>query len=168
MSMDQQAIQTRLQTAFGDQIGEWHEMKTSAYATKYGSYLDVKNVDYLRDICLFLRDEADLKFDNLMLLSTVDNGDKTLSATYHMESTTHRHVFALKVTVSVDHARVPSVTGVWTSANWHEREGWDMMGIEFVGHPDLRRILLDEDYPGHPLRKDFKVPDFYHGMKVPY
>jgi NADH-quinone oxidoreductase subunit C len=166
--MEQLAIQEKLSAAFGDQVGEWHAMKGSAYATKFGSYLDVKNVDYLRDVCLYMRDQPELQFDNLMLLSTLDNGDKTLSAVYHLESTVHRHVFALKVTVSVDLARVPSVTNIWTSANWHEREGWDMMGIEFTGHPDLRRILLDEDYPGHPLRKDFKVPEFYHGMKVPY
>jgi len=166
--MDQTAIHGQLQRAFGDQVGEWHEMKPSAYATRYGSYADVKNVDYLRDVCLFLRDEPELQFDNLMLLSTLDNGDGTLSAVYHLESTKHKHTFALKATVQAGHAKVPSVTSVWTSANWHEREGWDMMGIEFTGHPDLRRILLDEEYPGHPLRKDFKVPEFYHGMKVPY
>jgi NADH-quinone oxidoreductase subunit C len=166
--MEQQAILEKVQAAFFGQLGEWHEMPMSAYAKKYGSYLDVKNVDYLRDVCLYLRDEPDLQFDNLMLLSTVDNGDKTLSVTYHMESTKNHHAFALKVTVPEDHAVVPSVTNIWTSANWQEREGWDMMGIQFKGHPDLRRILLDEDYPGHPLRKDFKVPEFFHGMKVPY
>ena len=143
-------------------------MKSSGYATKYGSYLDVPGIDYIRDISLFLRDEPDLQFDNLMLLSTSDNGDKTLSVTYHLESTKLKHTFALKVTVPIENAKVPSVTSVWTSANWHEREGWDMMGITFTGHPDLRRILLDEDYPGHPLQKDFKVPEFFHGMKVPY
>jgi NADH:ubiquinone oxidoreductase subunit C len=99
--MEQLAIQEKLSAAFGDQVGEWHAMKGSAYATKFGSYLDVKNVDYLRDVCLYMRDQPELQFDNLMLLSTLDNGDKTLSAVYHLESTVHRHVFALKVTVSV-------------------------------------------------------------------
>jgi NADH-quinone oxidoreductase subunit C len=92
----------------------------------------------------------------------------TLSVVYHLESTIKRHKFSMKVTVPVTEAEVPSITDVWPHANWHEREAWDMMGIRFVGHPDLRRMLLDDDYPGHPIRKDFREPMFYHGMKVPY
>jgi len=58
------------------------------------------------------------------------------------------------------------VSGVWATAAWHEREAWDLVGIRFAGHPDLRRMLLEDDWVGHPLRKDYKYPEFYHGIKV--
>jgi len=153
---------------FDGKIGDLHEMTNSPYQAKYGTYVDVADKEYLRDICLFLRNDPTLQFNSLLCLSTVDNNDTTLSVVYHLESTTKRHIFAMKVTMPVTEAEVPSITDVWPHANWHEREGWDMMGIRFRGHPDHRRILLEEDYPGHPLRKDFREPIFYHGMKVPY
>lgn len=153
---------------FSGKIGEYREMTNSPYQARYGSYVDILDKEYVRDICLFLRDEPSLQFNSLMCLSSLDNNDGTLSVVYHVESTIKRHVFAMKVTLSATEAEVPSVTDVWPHANWHEREAWDMMGIRFVGHPDMRRILLEEDYPGHPLRKEFKEPIFYHGMKVPY
>jgi NADH-quinone oxidoreductase subunit C len=133
-----------------------------------GSYLEIAVPSIIRDLAFFLRDEPSLAFDTLILLSSLDNGDGTVSVTYHLESTSNGHQVILKVTLLVEVASVPSVTSVWAHANWQEREAWDMMGIRFDGHPDHRRMLLDEDYPGHPLRKDFKEPDFYHGMKVPY
>ncbi|MEX0602057.1 MAG: NADH-quinone oxidoreductase subunit C, partial [Bacteroidota bacterium] len=69
---------------------------------------------------------------------------------------------------SKEQPHIQSVSGVWGTANWHEREAYDLIGIVFDGHPDLRRILLPYDWEGHPLRKDYKVPEFYNGMKVPY
>ena len=161
-------VVAKLQNGFGAKIGEYHTMTAGAYQAKLGSYLEIMDPLYVRDVSLFLRDEPGLEFDSLLLLSTVDNGDKTLSVAYHIESTRHKHLFAFKVTIPTTNAIVPSVTEVWSHANWHEREGWDMMGIKFTGHPDLRRILLSEDWEGHPLQKDYKVPEFYHGMKVPY
>ena len=166
--MTNKDIYEKLKTAFGDKIGEWHEQTGSEYQKRTSSYADVSDTSYIRDVCLYLRDTADMDFDNLNLLSTVDNGDKTLSVVYHMESVSKKIYFALKCTVPIETAVVPSVTDVWSSANWQEREGWDMMGITFLGHPDHRRILLDDDWVGHPLRKDYKHPEFYRGMKVPY
>lgn len=122
----------------------------------------------LRDVSSFLRDDPDLQFDFLMCLSGVDHGKGILGVVYNLCSVARRHRIALKVEVPADKAEVLSVSSVWPSANWHEREAYDLFGIVFTGHPDLRRILLPEDYPGHPLRKDFKVPEFYQGMKVPY
>jgi NADH-quinone oxidoreductase subunit C len=78
------------------------------------------------------------------------------------------HKFTLKVEVNVDHPHVQSVESVWKTANWHEREAYDMVGVIFDGHPDLRRILLPDDWDGFPLRKDYKVAEYYRGMKVPY
>ncbi|HTK82205.1 MAG TPA: NADH-quinone oxidoreductase subunit C [Bacteroidota bacterium] len=121
-----------------------------------------------KDICFFLRDTASLQFDYLMCLSSVDNKDKQLSVVYHVWSTTQKHKIVLKAFCPRDNAHIQSVSSVWGTADWHEREAFDMMGIVFDEHPDLRRILCPDDYPGNPLRKDFKVPEFYQGIKVPY
>lgn len=122
----------------------------------------------LRDVALALRNDPDLSFDYLMCLSGVDLGKETLGVVYHLSSMTHRHKVTVRTDVPAAEPRVSTVSDIWPTANWHEREAWDLVGIIFMNHPDLRRILLPEDYPGHPLRKDFKVPEFYNGMKVPY
>jgi len=135
-------------------------------------------------ICLFLRDERDLLFDSLMNLSGVDdaNGEKikdetgletinggTLSVYYHLESTNLRHKLTLKTSTEREKPEVVTVTEIWKGANWHEREAYDMYGVVFLNHPDLRRILMPYDWEfGYPLRKDYKNPEFYQGMKVPY
>ncbi|MBT8381954.1 MAG: NADH-quinone oxidoreductase subunit C, partial [Ignavibacteria bacterium] len=135
-------------------------------------------------ICMFLRDNSDLQFDSLMNLSGVDdaNGEKvkdnkgtetinggTLSVWYHLESTKLKHKFTLKVSTERAKPEVTSVTEIWKCADWHEREAYDMYGIIFLNHPDLRRILMPYDWEhGYPLRKDYRNPEFYQGMKVPY
>ena len=135
-------------------------------------------------ICLFLRDEKDLMFDSLMNLSGVDdaNGEKvkdeqgletikggTLSVYYHLESTSLKHKLTLKASTDREKPEVVTVTEAWKGADWHEREAYDMYGIVFLNHPDLRRILMPYDWEhGYPLRKDYKNPEFYQGMKVPY
>jgi len=133
----------------------------------------------------FLRDNPELQFDSLMCLSGVDdaNGKKvkdaegydvieggTLSVYYHLYSTVLRHKITLKVSAPREDAKVESVENVWKCADWHEREAFDMIGIVFLNHPDLRRILMPYDWEENsfPLRKDFKVPEFYQGMKIPY
>lgn len=154
-------IHAKLVENFSDAVKEF---KPDAPGTPF----IVVDAEYLRDMCLFLRDTPDLAFDNLMCLSGVDNANKTLAVTYHMESTTLRHKCALKVILPVDAPSVRSITDVWASANWNEREAFDMFGIDFPGHPDLRRILCPDDWEGFPLRKDYKVQEYYHGMRVPY
>lgn len=123
---------------------------------------------HLEQVAKYLRDDADLQFDYLMCLSGVDLGKGLLGVTYHLYSMQWRHKITMKVEIPIEKPEVPSVASVWHSANWHEREAYDMVGIKFTGHPELRRILLPDDYPGHPLRKDFEVPEFYQGMRVPY
>lgn len=126
------------------------------------------SASFIKEIATTLRQDPELLFDYLMCLSGVDNGKNILSVVYHLSSMQHRHKITMKVEVPADKPEVPSVSSIWPTANWHEREAYDLIGIKFIGHPDLRRMLLPEDWDGHPLRKDYKVPEFYHGMKVPY
>ena len=136
------------------------------------------------EICLFLRDNEELLFDNLMNLSGIDdaNGENkkddtganvieggTLSVFYHLESTKLRHKLTIKASTPRENPQVESVAEIWNCANWHEREAFDLYGINFLNHPDLRRILMPYDWDaGYPLRKDYKNPEYYQGMKVPY
>ncbi|HLX11750.1 MAG TPA: NADH-quinone oxidoreductase subunit C [Bacteroidota bacterium] len=120
------------------------------------------------EVSRFLHESPELSFDYLMCLSGMDNGKGMLGVVYHLASMEKKHKIVLKVEVPVATPAVPSVESIWRAANWHEREAFDMIGITFTGHPDLRRILLPDDWEGHPLRKDYKVPEYYQGMKVPY
>lgn len=122
----------------------------------------------IRDISKFMRDDPELQFDYLMCLSGMDYGKGVLGIVYNLSSIVKKHKFTLKVEVTIDAPNVPSVESIWKTANWHEREAYDMFGIIFTDHPDLRRMLLPEDWEGHPLRKDYQVQEFYHGIKVPY
>ncbi len=121
-------------------------------------------------ICLFLRDSSELLFDDLMNLSGVDEHKAgLLSVYYHIGSTQFKHKIALKVSTDRNKPEVSTVTEVWKAADWHEREAYDLLGIVFLNHPDLRRILMPYDWnAGYPLRKDYENPEFYQGMKVPY
>ncbi len=121
----------------------------------------------LFDICLELRDNPDFDFDYLMCLSGVDF-PTNLQVVYHLYSLNKKHKIVLKVTVPKENPKVPSVERIWRSADWHEREAYDLFGIIFEGHHNLIRILLPYDWEGYPLRKDYKEPETYHGMRVPY
>jgi NADH-quinone oxidoreductase subunit C len=121
----------------------------------------------IREVASFLKNDNDLQFDYLMCLSGVDLGKGLLGIVYHLNSIFKKHKFTLKVEVTRENPNVPSVEMVWKTANWHEREAYDLFGIVFLDHPDLRRILLPEDWDGHPLRKDYQVQEFYNGIKVP-
>ncbi len=109
-------------------------------------------------VCTELRDEHG--FDMLADLCGADRGpeeDPRFEVNYHLFSTTHYKRLRIKVLLSEDDPNVPSVTGVWKTANWHERETYDLLGIIFTDHPDLRRILLPSDFDGHALRKDYPL-----------
>lgn len=133
--------------------------------------------DSLLETCQFLRDSPGFYFDYLECLSGVDHGEKagTMGVAYHLMSIPYGHRIVLKVNVAREidpetklHKSVPSLTGLWKTAEWHEREAYDLFGIQFEGHPDLRRILMPADWPGHPLRKDYENPDAYHGVDTAY
>ena len=118
-------------------------------------------------ISTLLKNESELDFAYLMCISSYDKDDnKTYGAAYNFFSLKKQHYLEVRVDTE-DGAAIPSVTSLWQTANWHEREAYDMMGIQFEGHPNLKRILLSDDWEGYPLRKNFKEPDYYHGMPVP-
>lgn len=110
--------------------------------------------------CAFLKSEPGLEFNFLSDLCGFDRGpeeEPRFEVNYHLFSTTKFHRVRLKVLLSEDDAHVATVTGVWRTANWHERETYDLFGVVFDAHPDLRRILLPDDWQGHALRKDFPL-----------
>ena len=118
-------------------------------------------------IAKFLRDDDEMQFDYLSCLSGLDLKGK-YGVVYNLFSMSKKHKPTLRVETPAENPAVQSVESIWKTANWHEREAFDLFGINFSGHPDLRRILLPYDWEGHPLRKDYQVPEFYNGMKVPY
>ena len=153
--MDATSIHAALAEKFGPQI--------KALVTANPDPYIVVEPSAIAGVCRFLKDTPGLHFDFLMSISGVDTKEK-FQVVYHLFSYTHRHSIVLKIDLPYDAVKVPSVTEVWAAANWHEREQYDLFGFEFAGHPDLRRILLPEDWIGFPLRKNYEYPDEYHGI----
>jgi NADH-quinone oxidoreductase subunit C len=118
----------------------------------------------LVEAAAFLKGEPDLEFDFLASVSGLDLKEK-LQVVYHLWSYKHRHGLVVKVELAPTDLSLPTVSGVWAAANWLEREQYDLFGFVFTGHPDLRRIMLPEDWVGHPLRKDYVFPTQYHGIE---
>lgn len=114
----------------------------------------------LVETCKALKDG--LKFDCLSSLTGVDKGGGGFEVVYHLFSYAKKESAVLKCSGS----NIPTVAHVWPSANWMEREAFDLFGINFEGHPDLRRLLLPDDWRGHPMRKDYKEETEYGGMKT--
>lgn len=159
MGLDPHAIHARLRELRGDAVGDLVGTGAAAAA--------MIAPDRLLEVATTCREDADLAFDCLSNLSGVDYPkDGHIQVVYHLFSYRHRHLFVLKVNALRDDPVVPSLAGVWSHANWQEREVFDLLGVRFTGHPDLRRILMPEDWPGHPLRKDFVEPAEYHGIST--
>ncbi|HEY0636710.1 MAG TPA: NADH-quinone oxidoreductase subunit C [Pseudonocardiaceae bacterium] len=127
----------------------------------------------LVEMCRVLRDDPALRFELCSSVSGVDYGEdvaQRLHVVYHLTSMTFRRRIRLEVALDVDDATVPSVVEVYPTADWHERETWDMFGIVFEGHPALTRILMPDDWDGHPQRKDYPlggIPVEYKGAEIP-
>ena len=128
--------------------------------------------DNLVDICQYLRDKEDLYFDFLANVTAVDFfPEDFFEIVYHLTSIPYQTQITLKVKLTSDRnldilPEISSVSSVWRTADWHEREIFDLMGIFFTGHPDLRRILMPDDWEGHPLRKDYQDPELYHNISI--
>lgn len=118
-------------------------------------------------VCRFLKDEPSLRFDLLRCISAVDWPQKNgIELSYDLMSIRFSHTFAVKLVLDRARPEVDSVSAIWPAADWHEREAFDLMGVLFRNHPDARRILMPDDWSGHPLRKDYRDPIEYHGLKV--
>jgi NADH-quinone oxidoreductase subunit C len=154
-------IHTRVKERFGEQVLEFDDSVLNPYIK-----LAPEGV---AEVARYLRDEPDLQFNYLMCLSGVDYGaGKSLGVVYHLQSMPLMHQIVLKVELPRESPAVPSVALIWRTADWHEREIYDLFGIRFEGHPDLRRIFLPDDWEGHPLRKDYVVQEFYQDIRVPF
>jgi NADH-quinone oxidoreductase subunit C len=140
----------KLKNQFGDLISEPTEFRAEIT-------LQIGDAERIAEVCAFTKKE--LRFDYLVDLSSVDNygDDPRWTLVYELYGYGHHGHLRLKTGVSEEKSELPTVTSVWKTADWHEREIYDMMGIRFRGHPDLRRILMWEGYPYFPLRKDFPL-----------
>ena len=145
-----------LVTALQSEHSEW----VSEVINAFGETTVVVPREHLVGVCSFLKGSAETRFDFLADICGADRGpeeDPRFEVNYHLFSTTKHHRIRLKVVLSETDVHVPTVTTVWRTANWHERETFDLFGVIFDGHPDMRRILLPDDWQGHALRKDFPL-----------
>lgn len=119
----------------------------------------ILSAEHLLEVAGYLRDDPALHFDYNMVI-TASDWIEHVDVIYYFMSYEHFHVLALKVALPADDLNVDSLASMWPSANWFEREVWDLFGVRFKGHPDLRRIMLPQDWEGHPLRKNYTHPNF--------
>jgi NADH-quinone oxidoreductase subunit C len=149
--MEPLEIAERLKDKFFTEIADISQFRDQVF-------ISVKK-ERILDICSFLHDEPDIQMDYLADLCGVDYPDRKhrFEIIYNLFSMKHGHRLILKALVPEGDLYVESVVPVWSGANWHEREACDMFGIVFNGHPDLRRILMPEDWEGYPLRKDYPL-----------
>lgn len=155
-----QIVLQKLQSTFGEAILESGEFRNELTI--------VTTPDRLVDVCRFLK-TGEFRYELLADLCGLDmyTPVKRFCVVYNLYSFQHRHRLRLKVFVEESNPRLPSVTSVWSTANWHERETYDMFGIIFDGHPDLRRIYMPDDFEHHPLRKDFPLMGIPGSLHLP-
>lgn len=124
----------------------------------------------LKKLCQELHQNPSTYFDMLSCVTGIDNGveTNTMEVVYNLYSIPFNHHLMLKVILHREKPEIDSVASIWRSADWYEREVYDMFGIKFIDHPDLRRILMPADWEGYPLRKDFSHQEYYRDVKVEY
>ncbi|MEP6568174.1 MAG: NADH-quinone oxidoreductase subunit C [Acidobacteriota bacterium] len=153
---NQAATPSQLVTALQREHPDWITDVSEAF----GEVTAIVPALHIGEVCASLKASADGGFDFLADLCGADRGveeEPRFEVNYHLFSTTKHHRLRLKVLLYEANVRVPTVTGIWRTANWHERETFDLFGVVFDGHPDLRRILLPDDWQGYALRKDFPL-----------
>jgi NADH-quinone oxidoreductase subunit C len=128
-------------------------------------YTVIKDVTRFKELMMFLRDDPRMKFDFLRSVAGVDYPETNqIASVYHLYSYDLGHAHVVKYMCIRENPEVSSVMDIWPTANWHERESYDLTGIIYTGHHDLRRIMLPDDWVGHPLRKDYVEEPDYHGI----
>ncbi len=155
------AIVEALTSRFGEQAIEVAEFR--------GELTVIVPREKIVEVCRFLKDDPAFRFDLLADLSGLDmfTPVKRFAAVYNLYSLANKHRIRLKVFTEEEDPKLPTVTGVWGTANWHEREAYDMFGIVFEGHPDLRRVYMPDDFEHHPLRKDFPLMGIPGSLPLP-
>lgn len=130
--------------------------------------VNVKKQDIVK-VCKFLKADPDLAFDMVIDILGVDmyRPEKRFEVVYNLYSNKNKKYLRLKVAVDESDCVVPTVSGVWSGANWHERETFDMIGVKFSGHPDLRRMYMPEEFEYHPMRKDFPLMGIPDSIPLP-
>jgi len=152
-------VYQKVKERFGEAIESFNEKALDPYI--------VVKPDAVVEVCRFLKEDPSLAFDCLSNMSGVDFiKEGKLQVVSHLYSYPHRYSCVVKVDVPRENPTMPSLEGIWKAANWQEREIYDLVGVIFAGHSDLRRILMPEDWVGHPLRKDFVEPEEYHGIST--
>lgn len=156
-----EAQQTQ-ENAIVRRLREWNPAAVAEVAEFRGELTITVPREHVRAACGLLRTDAEMQFVHLCDATGVDRFplEPRFEVNYHLVSLHRRERVRLKVRVSTADPVVESVTSVWPTANWHEREIYDLFGVRFEGHPNLRRILLPDDWEGHPLRKDYPTEGF--------
>lgn len=154
--MNLQEIHAQLSEKFGDKVEPFPEIEAGE------GWIEVAPEAW-HEIAGHLRNDSALNFDYLRIVSGVDRVD-WVESVYHLLSYEFGHEAVIKVRLDAKEPKLATVSDVWPAANWHEREAYDLLGIRYEGHPDMHRILLPEDWDGHPLRKDYQDPEEYHGI----
>ena len=142
-------IEARLRAQFGDDVTD--------IAVQHGHAVATVTATRYHDVITFLRDEPDFGFDYCDFTSAVDWGDTGMEVITHLFSTSAHHNVRVKVKLPADALTLPTISDLYATADWHERETTEMFGITFVGHPQPVKLLLSEPFEGHPLRKDFTL-----------
>ena len=135
-------------------------------ADQNNDWIQLRPENWLK-IAKWLKSDEKLSFDSLQCNTGMDLGEGVLESRYNLHSMKHLHKVEIRIKVSAEKPDIPSVEQIWRVADWFERETYDMFGINFIGHRDLRRILLPDDWEGWPLRKDYQEQETYHGIVVP-
>ena len=163
-SIDDKSLSEKLNENIGEMVNE--KFPGSLVNENTETHIQLAP-DHWFEIATWLKSEPSLSFDSLQCQTGVDIGENTLDARYNLHSMQHNHCTEIRISVSMDKPIIPSVEKIWRIADWFERETYDMLGIQFSDHRDLRRILLPDDWEGWPLRKNYEVQETYHGITVP-
>jgi NADH-quinone oxidoreductase subunit C len=157
--MEAKEIYERLERQFPNKVSGFN-------GDVFDPYLSV-DVQAIVEVCRYLRDDPDLKFEILSDVTGLDlPKENKIQVVYHLYSYSERHQIVVKVDLPREDPHAPTMEVVWKAANWMEREVFDLFGVVFDGHSDLRRILLPEDWVGHPLRKDYVEQEEYDGIST--